>query len=105
MVLHPKEFPITIQAFEIIDNKEFFVAEQVVNSQHEVEAFSNAYAGKVIKASAASVTEKIGSSTVKHRSKSSGWSIFFIILIILLILLAVGYFTGWIQKTTGIDFK
>jgi len=108
MILHPDEFPITIQAFEINNNKEFFVAEQVVNSQKEVEAFSNTYAGKVIKAkvltSTATATNTTTTTTThKTRSKSSGWTVFFVILIILLILLAVAYYTGWLQRTTGIS--
>lgn len=103
MVLHPDEFPITIQAFEISNNKEFFVAEQVVNNQHEVEAFSNAYAGKVIKAKAISSTEKTTATTTRYKKKSSGFAIFLIILVIIIILLAIAYYTGWLQKTTGIN--
>ena len=104
MVLHPDEFPITIQAFEINNNREFFVAEQVVNSQQEVEAFSNAYAGKVIKAKAVSSTEKTTTSTTRYKKKGSGLTIFLVILFIILILLAIAYYTGWLQKTTGITF-
>jgi glucan phosphoethanolaminetransferase (alkaline phosphatase superfamily) len=106
MVLHPNEFPITIQAFEITNNKEFFVAEQIVNSQQEVEAFSSAYAGKVIKAKALTANEKTTTTTTtseKHKSRGSGWTIFFVILIILIILLLVAYYTGWLERTTGIN--
>jgi hypothetical protein len=69
MILHKSEFPITIQAFDISDNKEFFIAEQVVNSQQEVDVFSSRYAGKVIKAKALSNTDtNTTTSTTTTRS-------------------------------------
>ncbi len=102
MTLHPNDFPITIQAFDISNDKEFFVAEQIVNNQQEVETFSNRYAGKLIKAKALSSTEKSTTVTKTRNSTGSGLSVFFVILIILIILVAIGFYTGWIQRTTGI---
>lgn len=103
MTLHPKDFPITIQAFDISDNKEFFVAEQIVNSQSEVETFSARYAGKVIKAKALSATERTTTVTKTQTRKNSGLTTFLVILVILIILVAIGFYTGWIQRTTGIS--
>jgi hypothetical protein len=102
MTLHPNEFPITIQAFDISNDKEFFVAEQMVNNQQEVETFSNRYAGKVIKAKAISSTEKSTTVTKARKSSGAGLKVFLVILIILIILAAIGFYDGWIQRHTGI---
>ncbi|GEO11999.1 hypothetical protein [Segetibacter aerophilus] len=104
MTLHPNEFPITIQAFDISNDKEFFVAEQIVNNQQEVETFSSRYAGKVIKAKALSSTEKSTTVTKTRKSSGSGLRVFLVILVILIILAAIGFYTGWIQRNTGISF-
>ena len=110
MILNQEEFPITIQAFEISNDKEFFVAEQVVNSQREVDLFSSRYAGKVIKAKAVTTTHdtKTTATTTSATSrnqrtkKNSGVTTIIIILIIIAILIAIGFYTGWIQQNTGI---
>lgn len=103
MYLHKGQFPITIQAYEITGDKEFFIAEQMVNSQAEIETFSNKYAGKLIKAKALLTTKTTSTtSTGRHNRKSSAATIFIVILIILIILIAIGFYTGWIQRTTGI---
>jgi hypothetical protein len=102
MEISKDQFPIVIQAFEITNNREFFVAEQVVNSQAEVQTFSTRYAGKVIKARALNSTE-VGQTNTRYsrKRKSSAGTIVLIILIILIILIAIGYYTGWIQRTFG----
>ena len=104
MYVHKGEFPIMIQAFEISGDKEFFIAEQMVNSQAEIETFSNRYAGKLIKAKSLSTTTTKTSTTSTRTGnrKSSAATIFIVILIILIILIAIGFYTGWIQRTTGI---
>ncbi len=105
MYLHKGQFPIIIQAYEITGDKEFFIAEQMVNSQAEIETFSNKYAGKLIKAKSLSTTKTSTtstSSTRKYSGKSSAATIFIVILVILIILIAIGFYTGWIQRTTGI---
>ena len=106
MILNKDQFPVVVQAYEITDNKEFFVAEQVVASQSEVDVFVNRYAGKLIKARALTSTERNTSHTnsvptTTHRRSSAG-TIVLIILIILAILIAVGFYTGWIQTNFGI---
>ena len=104
MEISKDQFPIVVQAFEITNNKEFFVAEQVVNSQTEVETFSTRYAGKVIKARALNSTEVEHNKTVYSRKKkSSAGPVILVILIIIIILLAIGYYTGWIQRTFGMN--
>ena len=102
MELSKDQFPVVVQAFEITDNKEFFVAEQVVNSQAEVETFSTRYSGKVIKARALNSTEVSQNRTVySKRRKTPVGTILLIILIIIIVLIAIGYYTGWIQTTFG----
>ena len=105
MILSKDQFPITIQAYEITDNKEFFIAEQVVNNQGEVDIFVSRYAGKVIKARAlnAAETTTTTTTTTSSRKKSNAGTTFLIILILLVILIALGYYTGWIQRTFGLD--
>ena len=103
MILQKDQFPITIQAYEITGNTELFIAEQIVNSQGEIDTFSRKYAGKLIKAKGAAT---VGASTIgtnRNTKKSSAATIIIVILIILLILAAIGYYTGWLQRTTGLD--
>lgn len=104
MEINKDQFPIVVQAFEITGNKEFFVAEQVVNSQAEVETFSTRYAGKVIKARALNSTE-VGRNKTMYANprKSPVGTVILVILIILIILIAIGYYTGWIQRTFGMS--
>lgn len=104
MEISKDQFPIVVQAFEITGNKEFFVAEQVVNSQAEAETFSTRYAGKVIKARALNTTEAGQHKTVYSKSrKTPASAILLVILIILIVLIAIGYYTGWIQRTFGLN--
>jgi hypothetical protein len=104
MEIHKDQFPIVVQAFEITGNKEFFVAEQVVNNQAEVQTFSTRYAGKVIKARALNTTEVGQHKTVYPKSgKTPLGSILLVVLLILIVLAAIGYYTGWIQRTFGMN--
>lgn len=105
MKLQKDQFPITIQAFELKAGTELFIAEQVVNNQSDVDAFSNRYAGKIIKAKAVATTSSnttYAPSARTHNRKSSSATVFIVILLLLAILIAIGFYTGWIQRTTGI---
>src|SRR4051794_20407850 len=102
MLLQKDQFPVTIQAYDITGDVEIFIAEQVVNSQAEVDSFSNRYAGKLIKAKGFSTTGTGTIPTTRYKRKSSAAPII-IILLILIILVAIGFYTGWIQRTTGIS--
>lgn len=103
MILHKDEFPITIQAYDISGDREFFIAEQLVNNQTEIDNFSGKYAGKLIKAKAVAANTASNISSRKISKQSSGLTIFLIILVILIILIAIGFYTGWIQRTTGLN--
>lgn len=52
MEIRKTEFPVTLQAFEIRESKEEFIAEQVVISQPEADHFTSRFNGKLIKAHA-----------------------------------------------------
>lgn len=99
MDLTKEDMPATIQAFELLDNKEIFIAEQVVNSQSEIEAFTARYAGKLIKAKTTSInqTKQFGNSTYKKQRSSTGL-IMMIIILIIITLVIYGFSTGWIQE-------
>lgn len=103
MILHRDQFPITVQAYEITDHKEYFIAEQVVHNQAEVDSFVTRYAGKVIKARALSNAESTVAARTIHRKGSSTGMIILVMLIILAVLIAIGLYTGWIQRTFNIS--
>lgn len=99
MDLTKEDLPATIQAFDLQDNKEIFIAEQVVNSQSEIEAFTNRYIGKLIKAKrvAAVETSSYGNPAYTKKRSSNGLVIIIFILIITALVI-YGFSTGWIQE-------
>lgn len=105
MDLRNEDLPVTLQAFDLLDNKEIFIAEQIVNSQSEVATFTNRYAGKLIKAKKAAVdNNKAYSSAHAPVKKSSSSTNVVMILVILIIaaLIIYGFSTGWIQEKLNI---
>ena len=99
MVVSKDQFPITVQAYEITGNKEYFLAEQVVHNQFEVDNFVNRYAGKVIKARPLSTAESNMAAHARRKQPASSRVIILTILIILAVLIVIGLSTGWIQRT------
>lgn len=100
MDLRKEDLPTTLQAFELQDNNEIFLAEQVVNTQSEIETFTSRFAGKLIKAKKISVNETSHShsNTVYQKKKSSAGLVMVIIIIIIIALVLYGFSTGWIQE-------
>ena len=100
MDLRNEDLPVTLQAFDLLDNKEIFIAEQVVNSQSDVDTFTKRYTGKLIKAKKAAVSETTNSygTTGVRKKKSSTNVVMVIILLILVALILYGFSTGWIQE-------
>ena len=102
MDLRNEDLPVTLQAFDLLDNKEIFIAEQVVNSRSDVDLFTKRYAGKLIKAKKATVNvndnRAYSSNVSDRRKKSSGGVVAVVIILILLALVAYGFYTGWIQE-------
>ena len=107
MIVNDREFPVVVQAYQSSGNQELFVAEQVVNTQTEVDSFSSRYAGHVIKARMMSNAEltKDGQAA-RHRNqprRRSGAAAWALILLVLVALVVVGWTTGWIQKTFNLN--
>ena len=106
MNVNSSEFPVVIQAFQTTGATERFVAEQVVNTQTEIDNFSALHMGLLIKARKV----KDGELGLRHpaaleRSKRRNPSIVWIFLLLVIISLVVaGFATGWIQRNFGITF-
>ena len=100
MELRNADLPAVIQAFELQDNDEIFIAEQVVNSQSEIETFTTKYTGKLIKAKKVPVLADTGGySTRTYKKQPSSAGIILIVIIIIIALLVIyGFSTGWIQE-------
>lgn len=100
MDLRNEQLPATLQAFELEDNQEVFLAEQVVNSQAEIVNFTNRYSGKLIKAKLAapvSSNMRSGQANPVVKRKSSVNAVMVIVVLVLLALAIYGFSTGWIQ--------
>lgn len=106
MVINEREFPVVVQAYQPTATGELFVAEQMVNTQAEVDTFSSRYAGYIIKARVVKEDElkKTDRETVANRSAipRRGMPAWAILLLILVVLIVVGLTTGWIQRTFDI---
>ena len=108
MIVNDREFPVVVQAYQSSGNQELFVAEQVVNTQTEVDSFASRYAGHVIKARIVNNTEvqTADGRTIRERNRTrrrSGAAAWALILLVLIALVAVGWSTGWIQKTFNLN--
>ena len=99
MELRKEDLPATIQAFDLQGGKEIFIAEQVVNSQAEVEAFTTRYTGKLIKAKRAAVAETNRFADTSYKTRRSSTGIVMVIIILIIVALVIyGFSTGWIQE-------
>lgn len=94
MEIRKSEFPVTLQAFEVRDQKEEFIAEQTVHSQNEADRFTSRFNGKLIKAHALRPEEANRYQHPAQRRTMPGWAILILILIVLLV---IAYFTGYLQ--------
>ncbi|MER3497676.1 MAG: hypothetical protein C4308_03060 [Chitinophagaceae bacterium] len=94
MELRRNDFPITLQAYEVRDAREQFVAEQVVSSQTEADNFMTLYTGKLIKTRPIERAEIRKEIHRRHRAAIPAWVW---ILAVLIILLVIAYATGWLQ--------
>ena len=94
MELRRNDFPITLQAYDVRDAREQFVAEQVVTSQTEADNFMALYAGKLIK------TRPVERTEIRkqvHSRRGAAVPVWVWILAVLIILGVVAYATGWLQ--------
>jgi len=106
MELRNEELPATLQAFDLENNQEVFLAEQVVNTQAEITNFTNRYTGKLIKAKTVTMgSNRTGShpTDTPKKSKSSINAIMILIVLALLGLAIYGFSTGWIQDKLNLN--
>ena len=106
MRVRDNEFPVVVQAYDNRDRQDLFVAEQVVYSQAEVDTFTSRYAGKLIRVRLPNGEElKHDHRPVTRKRRSGAGTAILLILLVLIALVVVGFTTGWIQNTFGIDLK
>lgn len=96
MEIRKNDFPVTLQAFEVRDSREEFIAEQIVNTQPEADRFTSQFTGKLIKAHALRPDEvrRVAQPAKTHRSTVPAWAI---VLFLLIVLTVVAWFSGWLQ--------
>ena len=107
MEVRNSDFPVVVQAYEPSNKQDVFIAEQVVNTQAEIDGFTLKFAGKLIKARSLNDTEKERQRHVASRGHSSSGSrsyLWVFILLLIVVLIGVGFYTGWIQKTFNVSF-
>ena len=108
MEVRKEDFPVVVQAFDTSGNADVFIAEQVVNSQLEIDSFTSRYTGKLIKARRLTEAEHsrehtAHSTTTTRRGTTVGTYIAIVIILIIVALVVVGFTTGWIQSTFNIQ--
>ena len=96
MEIRKTEFPVTLQAFEVRDSKEEFIAEQVVNTQTEADRFTSRFNGKLIKAHALRPDE-VRRADHFHPARRNAFPAWAIFLLLLVAFLVAAYFMGWLQ--------
>jgi len=107
MEVRNHDFPVVVQAYEPSNKQDVFIAEQVVNTQAEIDGFTLRFAGKLIKARSMNDSEKERQRHVASRrdpSSRSGSYLWIFIVLLIVVLIGVGFYTGWIQKTFNISF-
>ena len=103
MDLSTQDLPATLQAFELQDNREIFLAEQVVSSQSDIDQFTSRYTGKLIKAKKTVVKRDSSSVNNTVQKRNSGMGALAIVITLLLVALVIyGFYTGWIQQKLNI---
>lgn len=108
MEVRNTDFPVVVQAYEPSNKQDVFIAEQVVNSQAEIDGFTLRFAGKLIKARSLSDTEIKKQRHIEQRhdsaSKGNRSYLWVFLLLLIVVLIGVGFYTGWIQRTFDISF-
>ena len=104
MEIKKEDLPVMLQAFELHDSTEIFVAEQLVHSQADVDKFTAMYAGKIIKASKEVVNSRNNGQVeaTKKRNPATGF-VMIVIILIVLALVIYGFATGWIQEKLSLN--
>jgi len=104
MFINENEFPVVVQAYQPSGTQERFVAEQVVNSQTEIDSFTSRYAGFLIKARRPTGSEVVDTPVAAERRPARSSGAAWIIILLLIGLIVAGFATGWIQRTFHLNF-
>jgi cobalamin biosynthesis Mg chelatase CobN len=106
MEVRNSDFPVVVQAYEPSNQQDVFIAEQVVNSQAEIDGFTLRFAGKLIKARSLNDSEIERQRHVTARrnptARRSAY-VWILVLLLIVVLIGVGFYTGWVQKTFNIS--
>lgn len=104
MEIKREDLPVMLQAFDLHDRTEIFVAEQLVHTQLDVDRFTALYAGKIIKASkeVSNVRNDGHVEPTKKRNPATGFVMIALILIVLALVI-YGFSTGWIQEKFNVN--
>lgn len=94
MELRKEDYPVALQAYEVRESKEDFIAEQVVNSPAEAEGFMSKYAGKLIKTREVKPAESKRIET--HTPRKASVPAWVLLLVVVVLLVIIGFATGWI---------
>jgi hypothetical protein len=99
MQLGNEELPATLQAFDLSNDQEIFLAEQLVSNQTEIENFTSRYAGKLIKAKKNAISRNASYTTAGYKSRFSAFNLLMILFVLAIaVLVLYGLSTGWIQQ-------
>jgi cobalamin biosynthesis Mg chelatase CobN len=107
MEVRNSDFPVVVQAYEPSNKQDVFIAEQVVNSQAEIDGFTLRFTGKLIKARSLNETEIERQRHVGSRRGSASGNrsyLWIFVLLLIVVLIGVGFYTGWIQRTFNVSF-
>lgn len=104
MKVNTDEFPVVVQAYQTAGTNEQFVAEQVVNTQAEIDNFTALHTGLLIKASKIR-NEELGlkhPAALENRKRKSSSAVWLLLLLVIVAIVVAGFATGWIQRNFGI---
>lgn len=104
MELRSNDFPIALQAYDLHNDAEKFVAEQLVSTRAEAERFRVKYAGKLIKARYLHPDDEDEIESAKHDPEKTSFSFppWAIVISILLVILIAAILSGWLERILGI---
>ena len=97
MDIKTQNLPTIIQAFELQDDNEILIAEQVVNNQFEIDTFKTQYIGKLIKAKINTI-EIEGNGNIAYKKQHYLTGVIMFIIILAIIPVAIYEFSkSWIR--------
>jgi len=104
MKVNTDQFPVVVQAYQTAGANEEFFAEQVVNTQAEIDNFTAMHTGLLIKARKLQNAEPglKHPATLERRRRNSSSAVWMLLLLVIIAIVVAGFATGWIQRNFGI---